>query len=173
MKIHSVEDLFLNSLQYVYDAEEQLLEALPQMAEAACTPQLREAFEQHLQETKEHVRRMEQVFKRIGMRPEARPNSVLAQMRQEARQMIQNTDKSELRDAALIVAGNQVEHYELAAYGSLRTFAQLLGYEEVVGLLQKTLEEEKRADAKLTQIGESQINIQALHKSAAALATAW
>ncbi len=116
---------------------------------------------------------MEQVFKRIGMRPEARPNSVLAQMRQEARQMIQNTDKSELRDAALIVAGNQVEHYELAAYGSLRTFAQLLGYEEVVGLLQKTLEEEKRADAKLTQIGESQINIQALHKSAAALATAW
>jgi ferritin-like metal-binding protein YciE len=92
-------------------------------------------------------------------------------MREEAKQTIQNIDKSELRDAALIIAGNQIEHYEMAVYGSLRTFAQLLGHEEAVGILQKTLDEEKKADAKLTEVGESQINIQALHKSAAMAAS--
>ncbi len=172
MKIHSVQELFITGLQYVYDAEKQLTEALPELAQATWTPQLREAFERHLQETKEHVNRCEQVFRRLGIKPETKPNSVVKQMRQEASQMIQNTDKSELRDAALIVAGNQVEHYEMAAYGSLRSFAQLLCHEEIVGLLQQTLDEEKKADAKLTEVGESQVNIQALHKSAAAAAAA-
>jgi ferritin-like metal-binding protein YciE len=171
MKIQSVEDLFVNGLQYIYEAEQQLTQALPELAQAASAPQLREAFEQHLQETKEHVRRVEDVFKSIGLQPEGRPNLVLEQIRQEARQMIENIDKSELRDAALIIAGNQVEHYEMAMYGSLRTFAQLLGYEDAVGSLQKILDEEKKADAKLTAVGESQINIQALHKSAAAMAS--
>ena len=170
MKIASIEDLFVNGLQYVYDAERQLTEALPELAQASSTPQLREAFEQHLQETKEHVGRCEEVFKRLGVQPETEPNTVLKQMRQEAQQMIENTDKWEIRDAALIVAGNQVEHYEMSAYGSLRAFAQMLGYGDVADILQKTLEEEKKADAKLTQIGESQVNIQALHKSAAAAA---
>jgi ferritin-like metal-binding protein YciE len=167
MKIQSVHDLFVNGLQYVYDAEKQLTDALPELAEAACTPQLRQAFEQHLQETKEHVGRMEEIFRRVGEQPQTKPNSVLAQIRQETKQMMENIEKSELRDAALIVAGNQVEHYEMAAYGSLRTFAQLLGHQDVVDILQKTLEEEKKADAKLTEVGESQVNIQALHKSAA------
>lgn len=171
MKIQSVEDLFLNGLQYVYDAEKQLTQALPELAEASCAPQLREAFEQHLQETKEHVGRIEEVFKRIGAQPHTQPNAVLEQMRQETKQMMQNIEKSELRDAALIVAGNQVEHYEMAVYGSLRTFAQLLGKDDVVAILQKTLDEEKKADAKLTQVGESQINIQALHKSVAMAAS--
>lgn len=167
MKIHSVEDLFLNGLQYVYDAEKQLTQALPELAEASCAPQLRQVFEQHLQQTKEHVARIEEVFKRIGAPPQTQPNTVLEQMHEEAKQMMQNIEKSELRDAALIVAGNQVEHYEVAAYGSLRTFAQLLGKDDLVDILQKTLDEEKKADAKLTEVGESQINIQALHKSAA------
>ena len=170
MKIQSVQDLFVNGLQYVYDAEKQLTEALPELAHACSSPELREAFEQHLLETKEHVGRCEEIFKRLEIQPETKPNSVLKQMHTEAEQMIQNTDKSEIRDAALIVAGNQVEHYEMAAYGSLRTFAQLLGHDDLVGILQKTLEEEKKADAKLTEIGESQVNIQALHKSAAAAA---
>lgn len=172
MKVQSVHDLFINGLQYVYDAEKQLTEALPQLAQSTSTPQLREAFETHLQETKEHVGRCEEIFKRLGLRPETKPNSVLKQMRQEAQQMIENTDKSEIRDAALIVAGNQVEHYEMAAYGSLRTFAKLLGHDDVAQILQKTLEEEKKADAKLTELGESQVNIQAIHKSAAAAAAA-
>ena len=172
MKITSVEDLFLSSLQYVYDAEKQLTQAIPELAQAASSPQLRQAFEQHLQETKEHVARCEEIFKRLGARPEAQPNAVLEQMRQEAREMIQRIDQSEIRDAALIVAGNQVEHYEISAYGSLRTFAQLLGHEDIVNMLQKTLDEEKKTDAKLTEVADTQVNIQALHKSEAAHAMA-
>ncbi|HLI30485.1 MAG TPA: DUF892 family protein [Terriglobia bacterium] len=168
MTIQTVEDLFLNGLQYIYDAEKQLVRALPELAAAACEPQLRQAFEQHLQDTKEHVGRIEEVFKRIGAAPKAQPNGVVEQMRQEVTQMIANIDQPQVLDAALVVAGNQVEHYEMAAYGSLHTFAQLLGHEDVAGILQKTLEEEKKTSAKLAEIGESQVNIQALHKSAAA-----
>ena len=173
MKITSVQDLFLNGLQNLYDAEKQLTQVIPELAQAACAPQLREAFEQHLRETKEHVGRCEEIFKRIGEEPQARPNAVFEQMREEARHIIQNTELCEIRDAALIVAGNQVEHYEISAYGSLRNFAQLLGYDDVVDILQKTLDEEKKADAKLTEVADSQINIQALHKSAAAMAAAY
>lgn len=172
MNINSVEDLFLNALQYVYDAEKQLTQAIPEFAQAACAPQLRGVFEQHLQETKEHVGRCEQIFKRLGAQPKTQPNAVLEQMRQEAREMIERIDQSEIRDAALIVAGNQVEHYEISAYGSLRTFAQLLGHEDIVNILQKTLDEEKRADAKLTEVADTQVNIQALHKSEAVHAMA-
>jgi ferritin-like metal-binding protein YciE len=170
MNIETVQDLFLNGLQYAYDAEKQLTQALPEMAQAATAPQLREAFEQHLQETKEHVGRCEEIFKRLGAQPKTQPNAVLEQMRQEARQMTQNIRQPELRDAALIVAGNQVEHFEMSAYGSLRTFAELLGKDDVVDILQKTLDEEKKADAKLTEVAENQVNIQALHKTAAATA---
>jgi ferritin-like metal-binding protein YciE len=170
MKVSNIEELFLVGLEYVYDAERQLTEALPQMAQASSTPQLREAFTQHLEETKQHVARAHEIFKRIGQQPKAQSNAVVKQMRQEAEQMIQNTDESPVRDAALIVAGNQVEHYEMACYGSLRNFARLLGHDDIVQLLEKTLQEEKNADAKLTEVGESVVNIQALHKSAAASA---
>ncbi len=170
MKITTVEQLFLQGLQYVYDAEKQLTEALPKLAEACSTPQLREAFLQHLEDTREHVTRAEDIFRRLGQPPQTQPNAVLKQMRQEADQMIVNTDKSEIRDAALIVAGNQVEHYEMAAYGSLQTFAKLLGNSEIAGLLEKTLEEEKKADAKLTEVAETQVNLQALHRGLTAAA---
>ncbi|HEX4810103.1 MAG TPA: ferritin-like domain-containing protein [Bryobacteraceae bacterium] len=170
MKVSNLDDLFLTGLQYIYDAEQQLTEALPAMAKACSTPQLREAFSQHLEETKQHVARAIEIFKRIGQEPQAQPNSVLKQMRQEADQMIQNTEKAAIRDAALIVAGNQVEHYEMACYGSLRTFARLLGHDDIVALIEKTLQEEKNADAKLTELGESEVNMQALHKTAAASA---
>jgi ferritin-like metal-binding protein YciE len=172
MKITNVDELFLQGLQYVYDAEKQLTEALPAMAQACTTPQLREAFQQHLEETKEHVGRAEEIFKQLGHQPKTQPNAVLKQMRQEAEQMIQNTDASEVRDAALIVAGNQVEHYEMAAYGSLRTFAKLLGHEDIAGILEKTLDDEKKADAKLTELGETQVNLQAWHRGTAAAAAA-
>ena len=167
-----MQDMFVTSLQYIYDTEKQLLQAIPELAQASSSPQLRQVFEQHLRQTKEHVCRCEEIFKRIGAQPQTQPNTVLKQMRQEAQQMIENTDHTEIRDAALIVAGNQVEHCEISAYGSLRTFAQLLGYDEVVDILQKTLDEEKKADARLTEVADSQVNIQALHKSEAALAAA-
>ena len=164
-QIQSFQDLFLNGLQYVYDAEKQLTEALPKLVQAAQTPELKQAFEQHLQETQEHARRAEQIFSALGQQPQTKPNNVVQAMRQEAEKMIQNIQDPQLRDAALIVAGNQVEHYEMAAYGSLRNFAELMGNQQCVQSLQQTLEEEKKADAKLTQIGESQVNRQAAQKS--------
>ena len=167
MKITNLEELFLNGLQYVYDAEKQLTQALPRLVEACSTPELRQAFEEHLEETKEHVGRAEEIFKLLGVQPQTKLNAVLQQMRQESEQMIENTDRSAIRDAALIVAANQVEHYEMAAYGSLKTFAQLLGNEDIASILNITLEEEKKADAKLTEIGQTNVNLEALHKTAA------
>jgi ferritin-like metal-binding protein YciE len=167
MPVQSLQELFLNGLQYAYDAEKQLTEALPKLAQACSSPELRQAFEQHLKETQEHARRAEQLFSALGQQPETKPNTVLQAMRQEAEKMIQMTEPSPLRDAALIVAGNQVEHYEMAAYGSLRNFAELLGKQDFVQSLQQTLDEEKKADAMLTQLGESSINKQAASGSAA------
>ncbi len=164
MKLQSVEDLFLEGLQYSYDAEQQLTQALPKMAQASSTPQLREAFEQHLLETKQQVGRAEQIFQIFGKQPQGKPNSVLQAMNKEVENMIQNTDQNPIRDAALIVAGNQVEHFEMASWGSLRTYAELLGQQEAVNLIQKTLDEEKQADAKLTALGENQVNQQALQQ---------
>lgn len=168
MQLGTPEDLFLHTLALVYDAEEQLTEMLPQMAQASASPQLRSAFEQHLSETKDHVGRALEVFKRFGQQPRAEPNRILRQMWQQAEELIQNTGPSPLRDAALIIAGNQIEHFEIASYGSLRRLARLLGHEDEAGILEKTLEEEKKADAKLTEVAESHVNIQAVHCSAAA-----
>lgn len=167
MPKQSLEDLFVTGLQYAYDAEKQLTEALPKLAQASSTPQLKEAFEQHLKETQEHARRAEKIFSALGKQPEGKPNIVVQAMRQEADKMIQTIEASPVRDAALIVAGNQVEHYEMAAYGSLLNFARLLGKQEFIQPLQQTLEEEKKADAKLTEVGESQVNKQAAGQGAA------
>lgn len=172
MQIQSLEDLYINGLQYVYDAEMQLTEALPKMVQAASTPELKQAFEKHLGETKEHVTRAEQLFKNSGKQPETKSNIVLKAMVQEAQNMISNIGEGPLRDAALIVAGNQVEHYETASYGSLRNFAQLLNKTKCVGILEQTLEEEKKADAKLTEIGESTVNRKALVHGVAGAAAA-
>lgn len=172
MKLQSVEELFLEGLQYAYDTEQQLTQALPKMAQASSTPQLREAFEQHLLETKQQVGRAEQIFQLFGKQPQTKPNKVVQAMNQEVEQMIQNTDQNPIRDAALIVAGNQVEHFEMASWGSLRTYAQLLGKQEAVNLIQKTLDEEKQADAKLTALGENQVNQQALQQGSKTAASA-
>lgn len=167
MPIQSFEQLFVNGLQYAYDAEKQLIEALPKMAQAASNPQLKQAFEQHLAETRQHAQRNEQIFSALGKSPETKSNNVIESMRKEAEKMMQNVQQGPLLDAALIVAGNQVEHYEMAAYGSLRNFAELMGNQQCVQLLQQTLEEEKKADAKLTEIGESQVNKQAMGRASA------
>lgn len=161
-KITTFDELFQNGLEYIYDAEKQLTQALPKLAQAASSPDLRQAFEHHLQETKMHVQRIEQVFSKLGIRPETKTNSVVEAMRKEAEGMIQHTEASPLRDAALIVAGNHVEHFEIGSYGSLRTFARLLGHNEIIPLLEETLEEEKKADQKLTQVGETDVNPKAV-----------
>jgi ferritin-like metal-binding protein YciE len=160
-KITTFEELFQIGIAYNYDAEQQLVQALPKMAQASSSPELRQAFEQHLKETQGHVQRLEQVFSKLGIKPERKTNTILQAMTQEAEKKIQMTDASPLRDAALIDCGNTVEHFEMATYGSLRNFAELMGQKEIVSLLEQTLQEEKKADQLLTKIGESSVNRQA------------
>ncbi len=160
-RIDSFDALFQNGLEYVYDAEKQLALALPKMAQAASSPQLREAFEKHLQETQTHAQRLETVFSKLGLEKTGKPNSVVFAMTEEADKMIKNSEPSPLRDAALIVAGTQVEHYEITSYGSLLNYAELLGHKEITLLFAETITEEKQADQKLTEIGESEVNLRA------------
>ncbi|MBV9183278.1 MAG: ferritin-like domain-containing protein [Acidobacteria bacterium] len=159
MKIESLQDLFEIELRYVYDCEQKLVKkGLPTMIEAASSPELRSALEQHLEETRNQVARLERVFSTLGADAKTEGNDILDELNSCVKDMISDIDASPLRDAALIVGGNKVEHYEMAAYGSLVAFAQQLGFEDAVQLLEQTLEEEKAADAKLTQIGETVIN---------------
>jgi ferritin-like metal-binding protein YciE len=158
-KIKSLRELFGIELCYAYDCEQKLVEkGLPTMIEHASSPELRTALQDHLEETRNHVRRLERVFGAVGMEPNTKGNDILDEMISAAKDSVSNIDDSPLRDAALIVNGNQVEHYEIATYGSLAEFARSLGLQEVVNVLEETLNEEKKADAKLTLIGENVMN---------------
>jgi len=161
MKIQSFPELFQNGLEYLYDAEHQLIENLPKMAQASSNPQLKEAFGKHLTETRQQATRLEQVFSQCQLTPNRKTNKVLEAMSREVEEMISMTDASPLRDAALIVAGNQVEHFEMGSYGSLKTWAAIMGNQNVVQLLDQSLQEEKAADQKLTAIAESSVNQEA------------
>lgn len=161
--VENAQDFFELGLKYAYDCEQQLIKALPKMAEASSSGQLQSAFNQHLEETRRHAQRLERVFQDLGVEPDTQSNDVVKNLIKEGEKMISNIDRSPLLDAALIVAGNQVEHYEMAVYGSLRTWAQLLGRTQSARLLEETLTEEKAADQKLTQIGETSVNREALN----------
>jgi len=161
-KVKSLNELFEIELRYAYDCEKKLVEkGLPAMIENANSTELRSAFEHHLQETRKHITRLELVFSALGVQPDTKSNDVLDEMASAAKDSISNIEPSSLRDAALIVNGNVVEHYEMAIYGSLAAFARTLGLANVTTLLDETLNEEKKADAKLTQIGEEILNRQA------------
>ena len=160
MKINNFEGLFEAGLRYAYDCEQKLVKkGIPNMIEAASSTELKSALEQHLEETRMHVTRLERVFSICNIEPKKEDNDIIDEITDAAKDMVSAThDGSPVRDAALIVAGNQVEHYEMAAYGSLVSFARQLGYTEAAQTLEQTLNEEKAADAKLTQIGETTIN---------------
>ena len=166
MKFESMEDLFLGQIQDLYDAEQRLVKALPKMAEAANSPQLQAAFEGHLAETRGQVQRLERIFLQLGKEPKGATCEAMKGLIKEGDGVIGDMDQSALRDAGLIAAANRVEHYEIAAYGSARTFAQTLGLTAAASLLEETLQEEKRADHKLTQIAEGMINHEALRMGA-------
>jgi ferritin-like metal-binding protein YciE len=168
MKIDSMEALFLGQIEDLYDAEKRLVKALPKMAKASTTELLRQAFESHLEETKGHVERLEQIFSELGKKPKGKPCEAMKGLIEEGNEVVEEIDESPLRDAGLIAAANRVEHYEIAAYGTARTFAESLGMKKSAALLEKTLEEEKKADAKLTKIAESVVNDEALRGSAVA-----
>ena len=157
----SMQDLFNEELEDLYDAEKKIVKALPKVAEAVASEDLRNALEEHLEQTKQHVTRLEQVFQSIGREAKAKKCEGMKGLLEEGENVISELDKSPVRDAALIAAAQKVEHYEISGYGTLRTFAQLLGHDEAVELLAETLEEEKEADEKLTDIAESEINIEA------------
>jgi ferritin-like metal-binding protein YciE len=163
MKVKSFEQLFETGLRYAYDCEQKLVKkGIPGMIEAASTSELRNALEQHLNETHQHVARLERVFGIIGAEPKAEDNDIVSEMIDATENMVSATeDGSPLRDAGLIVGGNFVEHYEIAAYGSLINFANQLGHRDAVQILEQTLQEEKAADAKLTELAKNSINASA------------
>lgn len=169
MKIENLRDLFEVELRYIYDCEQKLVKkGLPNMIEASTSPELRNALQQHLEETRNQVRRLERVFSTIGAQAETEGNDIIDEMTSAAKDMIDDIDESSLRDASLIVSGNKVEHYEMAVYGSLVAFAQQLGFPDAASLLEQTLNEEKAADAKLTELGERAVNPQAERQRPAA-----
>jgi ferritin-like metal-binding protein YciE len=162
MKIESLRDLFEIELRYAYDCEQKLAKkGLPLMIESSTSTELRNALEQHLKQTRNQITRLERVFSVAQCDVKTEDNDVLDQLTSSVKDTVGDIDESYLRDAALIVGGNKVEHYEMALYGSLVAFARQLGYSDAAVLLQQTLDEEKEADAKLTQIAETAINPQA------------
>jgi ferritin-like metal-binding protein YciE len=162
MKIETMEDLFLEQVEDLYDAERRLVKALPKMAEASTSLSLRQAFESHLMETEGHVTRLENVFRSVGHDPKGHTCDAMKGLISEGEEIISDIDQSSLRDAGLIASANRVEHYEIAAYGSARTFADILGLSEAASLLEQTLQEEKKADQKLTLLAENMVNDEAL-----------
>ncbi len=156
--IQKMDDLFKHQLQDIYYAEKRIVGALPQMIAKATTPKLRSAFEAHLEETRNHVRRLEQVFHMLGSRPQSVTCPAIDGIIEEADDVAgEVTDKTVL-DAALIASGQAVEHYEMSRYGTLIAWAKTLGRDDCAKVLQETLAEEKAADAKLTSIAESGVN---------------
>jgi len=162
MKLESLKDLFTEQLKDLYSAETQLVDALPKMADAAHAPELKNAFREHLNQTKQHVDRLEQIFRRVGESPKGETCEGMKGLIKEGQEMIKMKGEPEVLDAGLIAAAQRVEHYEMAGYGTVRTYAELLGDPESVRLLEKTLQEEEEADEKLTEIAESHINQEAL-----------
>jgi len=160
MKHETFNDLMLDELKDIYDAEQQLTEALPKMAKAAKSSELKQGFETHLRQTKEHVARVERIFEALGETPKSKTCKAMKGLIAEGQEMIDDHDKSPLLDAGLIGAAQRVEHYEIAAYGTLRAFAETLGHQNVIDLIEQTLEEEKQTDETLTQIA-MQVNREA------------
>lgn len=158
---HGLRDLFLDGLKDIYYAEKALVAAIPKMAQNATSPELVEALTGHLKVTKTHVTRLEEVFKAIDEKPEAKKCEAIMGLIKEAEEIMGATEKGMVRDAGIILASQKVEHYEIATYGTLRTFAKTLGENEASALLQTTLDEEKEADEKLTEIAEAFVNEEA------------
>src|SRR5579875_2875460 len=165
-EFNNFQDLFREQIEDLYDAEHRLTDALPKLAEAANSSQLKQAFQNHLTETQGHVSRLEQVFREINVEPKRTTCPAMKGLIAEGEEMIKAKGDPDIKDAALIASAQRVEHYEISRYGSARAFARRLGLTQAVSLLQQTLEEEKAADEKLNRIAESSVNPQASGASA-------
>jgi ferritin-like metal-binding protein YciE len=158
MELETLRDLYVTELKDLYSAENQLVKALPKMAKAATAKSLKNGFEKHLQETREHANRLKKIFQSMGVSPGSKKCEAMEGLIGEGEHVIETDAEPEVRDAALIAAAQRVEHYEMAGYGCVRTYAELLGEKEAAKVLQKTLNEEGATDKKLTQLA-SRINV--------------
>jgi len=169
-KTTTMDQLFLDEIRDLYDAEKQLTKALPKMAKAASSDDLRMAFEGHLDETRGHVKRLEEIFNALGEKGTGKKCTAMQGLIKEGEELME-MDQNALRDAGLIAAAQKVEHYEISGYGSARTHAHLLGNSEAVSLLDETLNEEKEANRKLNDLAETAINEDALEASGSETST--
>lgn len=156
--LNTFDELFVEQLQDLYDAEQRLTKALPQMANAAHNPALRSAFQEHLRQTENQITRLDKVFQSIGKNAQSKTCEAMKGLVAEGSEIINSEGDPDVKDAALIAAAQRVEHYEIAAYGTARTFAQRLGKTEAARLLEETLAEEKDTDKKLNMLAEKAIN---------------
>ena len=158
----TLHDLFVDEVKDIYRAENHLTKALPKMHKAATSDELKSAFEKHLVQTKEHVARLEKVFRLLGQKPQGKKCEAMAGLVEEASSIIADTEKgTSTRDAGIIMAAQKVEHYEIATYGSLAQLAKTLGLNEIKNILGTTLEEEKETDKQLTFVAENHVNYEA------------
>lgn len=161
MKLESLHDLYLNELRDLYGAEQQIVKALPKVIDKTTSPQLRQALENHLEQTRGHVTRLEEIFRMHGEEAKKVKCKGMDGILDEGDDLIGKDATPEVRDAAIVSACQRVEHYEMAVYGSVRTYAQQMGHDRAAAILQQTLDEEKKADALLTQVAQSRVNIEA------------
>ncbi len=160
-KLSTLEELFLDEIKDLYDAEKQLTKALPKMVQAAASDKLRQAFEDHLDQTRGHVERLEKVFDSLGEKAKGKKCEAMAGLVKEGGEIASNTEKTSVRDAGLIAGAQKVEHYEIAGYGSARNHARVLGHGRIAALLEETLSEEKEADARLNALAQNTVNEEA------------
>jgi ferritin-like metal-binding protein YciE len=170
MKLDTLQKLYTDELRDLYNAENQLVKALPKMAKAASSEELKDAFEKHLQQTKGHVKRLEQVFEALGEKPKGKTCRAMKGLIEEGSEILKEDGEESILDAGIIVAAQKVEHYEIAGYGSVRTFAHLLGQNKAAELLQTTLDEESETNELLNRLAESIINPEAMMESELAVA---
>ena len=171
MKLNTLKQLYIEELRDLYSAENQLLKALPKMAKGASSEELTLAFENHLDQTKVHVERLEEIFEGLDETPKGKTCQAMKGLVEEGSEILGEDGEESVLDAGIIAAAQKVEHYEIASYGTVRTFAQLLGEDEAAELLQETLDEEGEADKLLTQLAQDIVNPEALLEDAEAEAT--
>ena len=162
MKLDTLQKLYTDELRDLYNAENQLLKALPKMAKAVSSEELKEAFDKHLEQTKGHVERLEEVFEQLGEKPKGKTCQAMKGLIEEGSEILGEDGEDSVIDAGIIVAAQKVEHYEIAGYGSVRTFANLLGESKAVELLQATLDEESETNELLNRLAERVVNPEAL-----------
>jgi ferritin-like metal-binding protein YciE len=165
MKLDNLRKLYIEELRDLYSAENQLLKALPKMAKGASSDELKQAFENHLQETEGHVERLETIFEDLDESPKGKTCHAMKGLVEEGSEILEEEGEESVLDAGIIAAAQKVEHYEIASYGTVRTFAELLGEKNAAKLLQQTLDEEGAADEKLNELAEGIVNPEALSES--------